>query len=315
MKKNRKKYLCLLLFVFLFFVILCYCSLVLEDDGCRWMKGKYYAGMSGCDIVTLGTSHVLYGIYPEVMNEAGVSRVYNLGGYAQRIPTSYWILRNAVDYGRPKPKIVILDLHCILFNDKYPSENLQFLHSSVDSLPFTPGKIKMINDIIPDHKKEFLFDLFVYHDRWNQLSIKDLEVLRYFLPGYHGLENGAVYNSEVKDEGTPVIIPGYMKEEPHGTGREYLDRIIDLCQKEDIKLMIINLPYNEGEEDQKVANWMEGYAKERGFLYYDMLKDDSIDIDYAADYCGAGHFNTTGAPKVSRALAEYLLDNCVDYFE
>lgn len=44
------------------------------------MKGKYYAGTSKCDIITLGTSHTLYGIYPQVIGEAGVHGVYNMGG-------------------------------------------------------------------------------------------------------------------------------------------------------------------------------------------------------------------------------------------
>ena len=303
---KNNKYVRLIIFVILFFLLFKYVSLVLEDYSCRWMKGKYYAGTSGCDTVVFGTSHVLYGIYPEVMDEAGVHGVYNLGGYAQRIPTSYWILKYAVDHGRPKPKTVILDLHCLLHDDKYPTENIQYLHSSLDTVPLTADKIKMVNDIIPDHKMEFLMDIFVYHDRWNELTLHDFEVLRYFLPGYLGLQNGALYKDETEDEGEPVIISEDEKEEPTGTGREYLDKIIDLCNENDIDLILINMPYNEPEADQKAANWIKDYSEEKGFLYYDMLRDNSLGIDYASDYCGSGHFNRTGATKVSKALAEYM---------
>lgn len=65
----RNEILRLVIFLGLMVSILIYISLVLEDKECRWMKGKYYAGTSGCSIITLGTSHMLYGVYPQVMNE------------------------------------------------------------------------------------------------------------------------------------------------------------------------------------------------------------------------------------------------------
>lgn len=217
------------------------------------MKGKYYAGVSKCDIITLGTSHMLYGIYPHVMEAEGVHGVYNLGGYAQRMPTSYWILKNFVDYGRPKPKIVVLDLYIILFDDKYPSENLEFLHSSVDSMPFTPDKYAMINDLIPEHKAEFMFKIYKYHERWRVLQLSDLDNLKYFLPNYLGHE-GAVCSDEVKDEGKPDIIPVDIYEEPLSVGREYFDKIIDLCDREGI--LLIDKLFNV----KLIFRWMILYA-------------------------------------------------------
>lgn len=209
----------------------------------------------------------------------------------------------------------MLDLYKILSDEKYPVGNLEFLHSSVDSMPFTPDKYSMINDVIPEYKTEFLFDIYKYHNRWSELELHELEVLRYFLPGYHGLQNGAIYKNEIKDEGKPDIIPVDIYEEPLTVGRGYLDKIIDLCNKEGILLIVVNLPYNEDEDNQKAVNWVRIYADEKGFMFYDMLKDNNLQIDFSADFCGAGHFNVVGAQKVSKALAEYMLNNCVDRLE
>lgn len=224
-------------------------------------------------------------------------------------------MKNAIEYGNPKPKFVVLDTYTLLYDDKYPSENIDFLHSSVDSMPLTVGKYKMLKDIIPENYMEFLIDLYQYHNRWDKVELKDLEVLRYFLPNYHGLENGAIYNSDVQSEGIPQVISADIYEEPATVGKEYLIKIMDLCDEEGIKLLIINLPYNQSVDNQKADNWVRKYANERGIMFYDILRDDSIGIDFNNDYCGAGHFNTAGAPKVSRALANYMLINCSDWLE
>ena len=90
-------------------------------------------------------------------------------------------------------------------------------------------------------------------------------------------------------------------------GREYFDKIVDLCREEDVSLLVVNIPYNQGEMDQKVANWVERYAKEKGFDFYNMFRDESLNIDYEKDFCGGSHLNRTGATKVSEALAKYIV--------
>ena len=60
------------------------------------------------DVLFLGTSHMLNSIIPmELWDHFGLTS-YNMAIRNGRIPTDYWILKNALHYS--KPKVVVIDI-------------------------------------------------------------------------------------------------------------------------------------------------------------------------------------------------------------
>jgi lysophospholipase L1-like esterase len=85
---------------------------------------------------------------------------------------------------------------------------------------------------------------------------------------------------------------------------KYLDMMRDLCEENDIQLVLIKAPslypYWYEEWDEQVA----AYAQENGLPYLNFLKlQDETGIDYSTDTYDAGlHMNLSGAEK----LADYI---------
>ena len=91
---------------------------------------------------------------------------------------------------------------------------------------------------------------------------------------------------------------------------KYLQKIIDYCQKKDVKLVLTKtaLPlYGEASH-----NAVQKLADENGvpFLDYnlsDVWKD--ADMNYLTDFSDLLHLNINGATKTTRYMGEYLLEN------
>lgn len=300
-------------FLIIFFLIYFYLSKVLENNEAAVRSGKFYARMTDTDIIVLGTSHALYGIDPEVMENAGINNVYNLSGYSQVVPMSYWILVNALDYC--SPSIVVLDIYSIQSDAIYPSDHLSFMHSAMDAMPLSIHKMQMIENIFEDReiKKEFYFNNYLYHNRWKEIRLKDFEVLRYYLPSYHGKENGCIRDVKSVNALSPSVIDYSNQLVVSSNGMDYLKKIYDLCELKGIQLVLIQLPYNANEYQQQVGNGITIWAEEHGVLYYNMFYDTNLNIDYSVDYIEkeASHLNVMGAKKTSEALSSYLKNNVI----
>ena len=94
-----------------------------------------------------------------------------------------------------------------------------------------------------------------------------------------------------------------------GNAYQYLERIVQLCEANDIQLVLVKAPslypfwYDEWEEQ------IVEYARQKQLLYVNFLElTEEIGIDYSVDtYDGGLHMNLSGAEKLTRYLGEYLV--------
>lgn len=69
------------------------------------------------DVLFMGSSHVINAVYPmELWDDYGIVS-YNFGGHANQMPTTYWVMENALEY--TNPKVVVIDC-CLLAGEKNP---------------------------------------------------------------------------------------------------------------------------------------------------------------------------------------------------
>ena len=100
-------------------------------------------------------------------------------------------------------------------------------------------------------------------------------------------------------------------EDEMGEGSEnYLNRIYELCNTNNIKLLLINVPapnlWNE-DKHEVVQEW----ADENNVTYLDLNEiDDEIGLNWETDTAdGGGHLNLSGSEKVTSFIGKYLKTN------
>jgi hypothetical protein len=92
--------------------------------------------------------------------------------------------------------------------------------------------------------------------------------------------------------------------------REYLLKIIDLCQKNGIELMLINTGYDCHADSKFFADSVYDIASEYGLLYLDFTQMDLVDFRTDLDSSGHNtHVNFSGAEKWTKYVGECLTAN------
>lgn len=254
------------------------------------------------DVLFMGTSHVLNGIYPmELWNDYGIVS-YNFGGHACLIPTQYWIMKNALDY--TEPELIVIDCYALEYETKisYP---LDRAHMLLDEFPISENKINAINDLLQDspdsHKWGFAWDYTIYHNRWEELGQADFE-------NTTSTEKGAESRIGVAVPWRPEKIDSEKKLEEDTVSVQYLGMMIEECQSRGIEVLLTFLPFPASEGSQMCANRVYDIAEEYGVNYLNFLDMDVVDYDTDC-FDEGSHLNPSGARKVTDYLGAYITAN------
>lgn len=255
----------------------------------------FYASDEEYDVLLCGSSHMMNTVYPmELWKEYGI-KAYNIANSTEAVATSYWVLKNALDY--KKPKVVILEAF-MAGNFKVSPNNEAFLHNYFDALPLSKNKIDALRDLLPANKiAEYIFDFSLYHSRWEELVRMDFEKDRNLNKGA-GAMVGVYINQEV--EFTDEV--GNVGK----TSAEYIRKIKELCDKEGIELVLMISPYAATVDEQKGHNAIYGVAEEIGVDCLNLI--DKNVVDYQIDMFDRGHCNSAGGKRVTSYIGDYLIN-------
>lgn len=291
-------------------------SFLLENKTTYENYATFIKSNEDYDVLFLGSSHVRYGFYPmELWEDYGITS-YNLSGDANTIPVSYWVLKQALKYH--KPKTVVLDIY-----DCSPNDIVYLWEFALDSTgvyPLSFDKIKMVLDLSrnPEWTDGFgnragtrwglAFKIAEYHDRWSSLNSGDYKSYSEYIEKSR-IRKGAKIRTYI--EATQFdTCKGDPEAKYDVIAREYLERIIKICEENGIELLLINTGYNGNDEMVLFADSIPDIANENGLKYLDYT--DMNIIDYACDFqtnAENTHVNVSGAIKLTRHLGKYLIDN------
>ncbi len=152
------------------------------------------------------------------------------------------------------------------------------------------------------------FSVFVSHDCWKDLSVKDL-----FTPHSKGASDdnkGFVFNTvkkppaRVKD----FSIPNGDKKEIPQVNVDLIKQIKQYCDEQNVKFVFVSAPSTVNWSYQR-HNAVAALADEIGCEYIDLnIGENAVDIDWSHDTRDGGdHMNYYGAKKTSKQMAKYLL--------
>ncbi len=257
------------------------------------------------DVLFFGTSHVINGIFPmQLWKDYGITS-YNFGGHSNSIAASYWVMKGATEFH--KPKIAVLDV--LGASSQSTGMKIEYSHISFDAFPISRTKIEAVNDIFPDnpgYREELLWPFSIYHNRWD--DIHSDSILQGFGVYAKTKEKGAESRINIAKsyEMASVSQSEYMKE--NSVGLEYIQKFIDYCKDNGIEPVIINLPYPTDENSLKWSNAAIKLAKDQNVKAIDFQYTDTVDFDIDL-YDSNSHLNPSGARKITDYIGTFLTQN------
>lgn len=266
------------------------------------------------DVLFIGSSHVVLGIYPmELWNDYGVVS-YNMGGNGNMIPTSYWVMKNALEY--TNPKLMVIDCFGLGVETK-TNDIFSYVHTSFDVFPADATKMAAIYDLLDDPEMdrkiqdgtarelrertgmELWWDFLIYHTRWNELEEDDFAVPLV-------KTKGAEYRAGIAVPAEVTKISDGKKLEGETAGVQYLRKMIQDCQNKGIEVLLVYIPYPAMEGGQMDANRVYDIAEEYGVDYINFLNMDTVNYDTDC-YDEFSHLNASGAQKVTNYIGQYIV--------
>ena len=254
-----------------------------KEAGMHFLSAHGYLGLpeDSVDVFFLGDSMAYSSYIPmELWQQQGItSYVSAEGGGAMNV--GYDLLQEIIQY--QQPRLVVLEAHML-------------------------ARVTDINDSILSEAAR-LFSIFQDHDCWKDLTPESL-----FAPvlyTYTDPHLGYWLNCKSKAaDPTGFMAPTDEKADLSPVNRIYFHRLVRLCQREGISLLIVGSPSTENwnmEKHNAVAELADAYQVP--FLDLCLLSDE-VGIDWSSDSKDRGdHLNYQGATKVTSYLGDYLADH------
>lgn len=226
------------------------------------------------DVLFVGDSLVYSSVSPmEIWNEFGYTS-FDCSTPAQLTETSFEYISIAVE--RQHPKVIFLEAN-VLFRD--------------------PAKRTDERKMKDFYDRYSLLDK--YHDNWKDYLLYGKKINT--SKGYYYISrtNSAKYNNYMENKNKTETIPN--------VNIEYFNKIIKLCQENDIMLVLFGVPSMKSwsyAKDQKINE----LSNEYGLEFIDL--NNILEIDWVNETKDEGsHLNYSGAKKVSHYLGNYLFEN------
>ncbi len=303
----KKVFLYILLFLLLFLGLQ---QLVVPKYQLELVEGsltrEYYEDEKNHQIIFIGDCEVYSNFSPITLFDKYGYTSYIRGNSQQLIHQSYHLLRETLLY--EKPKIVVLSVNALRYGEEEKKEAYNRL--LLDGMKTSSIKFDLIKDSMVEGETliDYIFPIFRYHSRILELTKEDFS---YYLKRKKISHNGYLMRVDVKPvttfyQGKRLASYQFSKENV-----AYLDKIRQLCEENDIELILIKAPstypYWYEEYEKQIMEYASKYSLDYLNFYE---KREEIGIDYEQDTYDAGlHLNVSGAEKLTDYFGAYLQEN------
>lgn len=264
---------------------------------------EYYRDTTHHELLVVGNCESYENISPmKLWEEYGITS-YIRGNSNQLIPQSYYLLREALRY--EKPKVVLLNIQAMTVEEQSSEEYNRMVF---DGMKWSADKVRGILESRTDEESftEYLFPVLRYHSRLSELSGEDFRYMFREKPlkSYQGYYLRA-------DVRPYTEFPAQRRQSDYSFPEKnvrYLERIADLCEENGISLVLMKAPSLYPEWVEAYEDQITAFAGERGICYLNtLLYGEKIGIDMDTDTYDEGlHLNVYGAEKMSVWLGKIL---------
>lgn len=267
------------------------------------VRPYYDEPKNSLDVVFVGSSHVMCGIYPlELYHEYGIA-AYDYASSALVLPQAYYQVVEALR--TQTPKVLVLDISGVAY-ENIKVGTPEYVHVQLDNMKWSRNKIEAINDLIenPSDRLEYYFPLVKFHTRWKEPAKRDFHRIT-------GNSKGARVNEGFLEDVEPKeIMPRDYMNQISEYQETYLRKTLDYCRDQGVQVLLLNLPFIADETAQGKYNAVYKIAEEYGLPYLNLMHHmDDIGFDYSTDLRDTSHCNWLGAEKVTSYVGKYLKEN------
>ena len=263
------------------------------------------------DLVFAGASRTYYTFAPDVFEETlGLSRAVNAGTVSQTIAGCYYQLLDLIERFHPKYAVVGVVATTLSGSESNHSDQLvaEKLSPGTRAL-FLKEHMRWPDRILNSFRTYrlrnslLLLKNSIFHP--NAASVEDAShYAKYrFLHANGSLENGGVSIEAPLEFDTSEFSPQNCA---------YLDRIVDLCAENGVRLFLVTAPTTMAriylsDTYQEATDYFQEYARAHGLIYHNLNllrgREDFLPDSSMVDY---NHVNAKGAYTVSALYAEIL---------
>ena len=258
------------------------------------------------DAVYIGASNV-YAFWQSLFgwNEQGIAVwSYSFGS----MPTAA-LKYLLIEAHKTQPDAVfIFNLNIVKSNSPYGT--MQDIHRSVDFLPFSNNKIRLINTLCDGagfsglDKLEFFFPIIRFHSNW---SNPNTWTRLFTSDGYKSSLRSPLFFDTVKDVSASYVPTNQQTALPEEI-ENCINDLLDYCDEQHLKVLFVKAPQAAGKKTLRRMNALEDLVIARGYPCLDLLENiEETGIQFQTDFYNANHTNIHGSLKFCRYLSEYLV--------
>ena len=270
------------------------------------------------DIIILGSSRGYSAYNPLILDSILKKNSYNMCTGSQDIIESYYILKDILK--SQKPRHIIYDIFLPSFKDNTDFylvfANARFMTNSgkYNMLFKGYGIESVVNLLMPIIRDRTYLQIDLLNFIPNKIRSKkgkEIQKKENWIKGYY-YDNHVVDSASIRNF-TEVFNFTNTKVSEKKVDK-YFTKLIELCNKNDIKLVCVRAPYPPSRwkinPSDTVKNYFNAVCKNKNVQFYDFnYIDDSRFKYYDADFSDYHHLNYLGANKSSVQLSGLLLMN------
>lgn len=275
------------------------------NDGIMQSRCLYDQPGDSIDVAFLGSSHVHCDV-----NTAFLWENYGIAGYdysaaEQPLWITYFYIKELLK--TQSPEVIVLDTYApVRYKDDY---QYRWLNDNLCGINMSINKLRMLEASCEMKEWTNYCPSFVnYHTRFRELGMKDLKALFEKSSERAAFKGFTPYYRCVPQQKPVDCVPAGEGITPKS--EKYLIMIIDLCEEENIPLVLMATPYCYTAEDLSGFEDISAIAETSGVPFINFNNHvDEAGIDYETDFYDWSHLNYGGSIKFTAFLADILEEN------
>lgn len=280
------------------------------------------------ETIVLGTSLAHWGINSNVLGEVIDSTTFNLATSAQPLSGSYYLLKDQVEVNPVKR--VFLGIHVPSLINDMDEQGIEIREGIYDRMLSSKVKLEyMLNNAKPYEYERFLFyparvenvlnpkvakrniTYKFTEDFRNNIGPSDQMEYEYQGNGNENTDNiydGSFADTELGEDAT------WKRSKVLEVNEDSLQKIADLCNKEDIELNLVVTPmtweFTKLMGDlEDFHDYLQEFCEKNNAALYDFNQYENVFEVFTNEYYqDKKHFNSKGAEKFATLLGEWYLE-------
>ena len=280
------------------------------------------------DVQVFGSCHSYTSFNPMYLEQRTGASAFVYGNAGEIIPTTY--ARMAEQFRIHTPKVAIVEIWGINPYETYSSHPRVFgfyLANNLERVKLSAEKLEVIRDFSHMEHDDISyvsmnFPVVNYKDRVMDGSLTSVDFVysfdetkphstKYMFSEmtsrlqYNGFKKNPSKAIEDYPEKQKYIQDGEFKEIESDIVK-YIQKIIDLCKKNNVELIFYRSPYTSKVNELKKINHMRQICDENGVVFIDT--EAELQFSYLTDFLDYEHLSEVGANKATELMIPYILE-------